>query len=359
MQNTHHIKWFLLTILSIFTLLLAACEGADNSNTSTSSTAAPVNGFGIAANHVHSLIALPNNVLVLATHYGSYRSEDSGKTWTQVSGGNNQLMQGVMDYSLTANPLNQQRLYLLTQPAVNNHSGILGLYTSANQGRTWKLANATANFTSNPVGIPFTTAGNDTPDEVYIYVRSLAALGLKVSLDNGQHFSNTGTLPFGDLLGLLALPGEQGQILAYGNDGLARSTDGGIHWQVIKGITGSIFDMVTSGPRSPIYASGDNGIYVSKDGGKTFTPVNQTYYAFLTASPSQPTTLYGKTGTSIYHSTDGGHTWSAMPHISGNLGNLAVDPANASQLYLSLSYPTEVYRFNPGSNAWSSLTPKA
>jgi len=357
--HTNRTKWSLLVILSALILLLAACGGSDNSNTSTSPTAVPVNGFGIAANHVHSLLALPKHVLVLATHYGSYRSENDGKTWTQVSGGDNQLMQGVMNYSLTISPLNQQRLYVLTQPAINNAKGTLGLYTSADQGQTWKLVNTTANFTSSPIGITFATAGNDTPDEVYIYVRTLGALGLKVSLDNGQHFTNTGTLPFGNLNGLIAIPGTQGQLLAYGSDGMARSTDGGIHWQTIQSITGSIFGMTTTGAHNPIYASGDSGIFVSKDGGKMFTLVNDAYYSDLAVAPSQPQVLYGHTGTTVYHSTDGGKTWNALPTTRRNLNNMAVNPNDASKVYLSLSYPTEIYGFDPSSAKWISLTPKA
>jgi hypothetical protein len=201
-------------------------------------------------------------------------------------------------------------------------------------------------------------AGNDTPDEVYVYLRDLGALGLKVSLDDGQHFSATGTLPFGIIAGLLAIPGAPGQLLVYSSDGMARSTDGGHHWQLMNGITGGIFDVATSGPHSPIYASGDNGIYVSKDGGKNFTLVNTHVYGSLSVSPAQTQVLYGHTGTAVYRSSDGGRTWSSLPHISGNLANLSVDPTNASILYLSLSYPTAVYRFTQTDATWSSLTPK-
>ena len=60
------------------------------------------NGFGSAANHVHSLLVLPNNVLVLATHYGLFRSSDAGKTWSTVAAGPQQVMDGLMTASLTA-----------------------------------------------------------------------------------------------------------------------------------------------------------------------------------------------------------------------------------------------------------------
>ncbi len=354
-----YVRWFLLTFLSSMALLLAACGSNSTATTpAVTPSAVPVNGFGTAANHVHSLMALPNHVLILATHYGLFRSEDDGASWTEVAAGPHQLMEGLMTYSLVSSSLNPQRLYVLTQPVASSHPGIVGLYTSADQGRSWKLAIAATSLTTGNIFMAAT--GNDTPEEVYVYLPDLGALGLKVSLDDGQHFSPAGTLPFGRLTGLLAIPGAPGQLLAYSSDGMARSIDGGLHWVVIKGITGGIFDVTTTGPHSPIYASGDAGIYVSKDEGKTFTLVNnQAAYGSLSVSPSQTLVLYGRTGTAVFRSTDGGHTWSPLPHIAGNLGNLAVDPTNPSVLYLSLSYPTAVYRFSQTGAIWSSLTPKA
>ena len=365
-QKTRLLRWTSWLILGILLLLLTACSNASGNAPVSNPTQAPVNGFGIASNHVHSLVALPNHVLLLATHYGTFRSENSGKTWTQESGGPNQLMQGVMNLSLTVSPFNKQRLYLLTQPALGGHpSGILGLYTSADQGRTWQLVNKTANFTAALDGIPFTVAGNDDPNEVYIYVRTLNTHGLKVSHDNGQHFADTGTLPFGNIQNMIALPGATGQLLIYGSDGIARSTDGGQHWQVIQSITSSIFTTATSGPHSPIYASGDAGTYVSQDEGKTFTQVSQDYHPQLVASPLQPNVIYSHTYLHITRSTDGGKTWTALPALqttnssAGSYSNIAVDADTATTLYLSVSYPVEMYSLSPSSTTWSSLTPKA
>ena len=193
---------------------------------------------------------------------------------------------------------------------------------------------------------------------IFIYP-NLGPLGLKRSLDNGQHFTSTGTLPFGMIFGVLAIPGAPGHLLAYSSDGMAYSIDGGIHWQVLKNITSSINEVTTAGPNSPIYASGDAGIYSSRDGGKTFKLVyTQASFASLTSSPTQPQVIYGKTGTSVYRSDDGGHSWNTLPHISGNLAVLTVDPMNALSVYLSLSYPTELYHFSQDSKDWLSLTPQ-
>lgn len=349
-------RWLIFLLLSTLLILFSAC-GSDNTTTTTTQatvTLAPVNVFGSAANHVHAMLALPDHVLVLATHYGLFRSEDAGTTWKEVAAGPNQPMQGLMTYSLTASPLDPNHLYVLTQVAVNPHAGTLGLYTSADQGQTWQLAFPTSS------SIYLAEAGNATPNEVYIYLPNLGALGLQVSMDAGKHFSNTGKLPFGRILGLLAIPGAAGQLLAYGSDGMARSTDGGTHWQVLQGLNGGVYEVVTAGPHSPIYASGDAGIFASHDGGKTFTLVDsQGSFASLTVSSTQPQIIYGKTGTTTYRSSDGGHTWKPLPHISGNLAVLAVDPGNTSQVYLSLSYPTAVYQLKPNSTGWQSLTPQA
>jgi photosystem II stability/assembly factor-like uncharacterized protein len=357
--NTNRSRWLIYLLLSTLLVLFSACGG---NNTTTQSaptpTPVPVNGFGTAANHVHAMLALPDHVLVLATHYGLFRSVDGGTTWKEVAAGPNQLMQGLMTYSLTVSPLDPNRLYVLTQLAINPHSGILGLYTSDDQGQTWQLTIPTASLTSGSIYL--VEAGNDTPNQVYIYLPDLGTSGLRVSLDAGKHFSSTGTLPFGRILGLLAIPGTTGQLLAYGSDGLARSTDAGIHWQVLNGINGGIYNVATAGPHSPIYASGDAGIFASHDGGKTFTLVdNQGSFASLAVSPAQPQMIYGKTGTTTYRSSDGGRTWKPLPHISGNLAVLAVDPGNASQVYLSLSYPTAVYQLKSNSTGWQSLTPQA
>src|SRR6266700_514425 len=93
-------------------ILLAACGPGISQNTQpTPSTPVPVNGFGSASNHVHSLIALPHHVLIMATHYGLFRSSDDGATWQEVAGGKNQPMQGLMTYSLVVSPLDSAQRY--------------------------------------------------------------------------------------------------------------------------------------------------------------------------------------------------------------------------------------------------------
>ncbi len=363
--NRHNMS-SLFILLCILALLVSACNSSNGENPrATVDGGTRVNGFGSAANHVHSLLVFPNNVQVLATHYGLFRSNNAGRTWSTVAAGPDQLMYGLMTASLTASSFNAQRLYVLTQPALTDHKGILGIYTSADQGSTWQLSASSDELG----GLAYTVqAGNASADEVYTYIPTKTNQGLMVSEDDGKHFTSTGLLPFGRILGMLVVPGAPDHLLVFANDGVARSEDRGAHWQIIP-IPGekskSIFYMVTGGPNMPIYASGDGGTYVSQDEGQTFTLVNpDATYSYPQASPVVPQTLYGRTGISVYESADGGQSWKALPKqpeaqsaTNGRLEYFTPDPLNASVLYLLLSYPCGVVRYDQKSGQWTSLTP--
>lgn len=352
-------KKLFLAFLALGMLLLAACGSAGGQTGSATQAAPPVNGFGTAANHTHSMVILPDSqqTIVLATHYGIFRSQDHGATWQETAAGPNQLMQGLMTYQLTYNLLNPQRLYVLTLPAVVPHSGTLGLYTSGDGGKTWQLSITDASITANTI---YTAqGGNDSPSEVYIYLSEQGARGLKVSMDNGAHFAQAGSpLPFGSLVNLLPIPNQPGHLLVYGSSGVASTSDGGRHWQIVKGIQESIFEMTTPGPNQPIYAEGDAGVYVSHDGGQTFKLVFSTHsYNSLTTSSKQSSVLYGKLAVGVYRSINGGQTWTQLPPIQGNMQTLVIDPNNLNQVYLALSFPVKVYHFQAATNTWQSLTP--
>ncbi|MGH2507917.1 MAG: WD40/YVTN/BNR-like repeat-containing protein, partial [Ktedonobacteraceae bacterium] len=243
-----------LSLFLFIPFILAACSGSNLSGPTANAAliGPPVNGFGIEQNHVHSMVILPdaNHTIVLATHYGIFRSLDHGVTWQQTAAGPNQLMQGLMTYSLSYNPLDPQRLYVLTQPATIPYSGTLGLYTSSDAGKTWQLSIPTTRITSGFVYLA--QAGNESPSEVYIYLSQFGTHGLQVSMDNGRHFSQVGSpLPFGELLGLMTVPNELGHLIVYGNNGIATTSDSGKHWQLVPGILDSIFELTTSGPTRP------------------------------------------------------------------------------------------------------------
>jgi photosystem II stability/assembly factor-like uncharacterized protein len=348
-------RFLRLPVLSLFgcvVLCLSACNSLASSSQTQALVEQNVNGFGTAANHVHAMLVLPTQSVLLATHYGLYRSINDGKSWS----GPNATMSNMMASSLSSSPLDQQHIYVLAEHSLTTQTGGIGLYTSADGGVTWKFTSP-----ATKTGKMYTVvAGNRSANEVYAYVPTKGAQGLLVSQDGGANFSSPGALPFGRILGILPLPAEPGQVLVYSNDGVARSSDGGAHWQVINSFSAAVYNMSVSGNSSTIYASGDQGIFVSHDAGKRFTLVDENdHYSALTAVSGQIQTVYGKTGRLIYKSVNGGSTWKALPSLQGNLENLVPNPQVPSQLFLSLSYPSGVEVYNAQSGSWSSLTPKA
>ena len=364
-QNGHHLRRIsvffnakcvlhipVVSLVVCIILCLSACSSFTNSGQAQTPVEQNVNGFGTAANHVHALLVLPRQSLLLATHYGLYRSADDGKSWI----GPNSIMGNMMVSSLSSSILDQQHIYVLVEHSLSIQTGGIGLYTSVDGGVTWKLTSP-----SPKTGKMYTVvAGNRSANEVYAYVPSKGAQGLLVSQDRGANFLSPGTLPFGRILGILPLPGKPGQLLVYSNDGVAHSADAGKHWQIVNSFSSGVYNMSASGASSTIYASGDQGIFASHDAGKSFALVDENdHYSALTAVPGQPEIVYGKTGRLIYKSVNGGSSWKALPSLQGNLENLVPDPQAPALLFLSLSYPSGVAIYNGQSGSWSSLTPKA
>jgi photosystem II stability/assembly factor-like uncharacterized protein len=109
-----------------------------------------------------------------------------------------------------------------------------------------------------------------------------------------------------------------------------------------------------------LYASGDDGTYVSQDGGAHFTlTLANTTFSYLASSAAHPMTAFGLTGTRLYITTDGGQTWKtlAIPPSSLIAPNLAADPDSGQTVYLGNSYPVYVYSSSDNGQQWSQIAP--
>jgi hypothetical protein len=106
-------------------------------------------------------------------------------------------------------------------------------------------------------------------------------------------------------------------------------------------------------PHATVFA----GKFVSRDGGKTWTPLpapllaDPTTLSFL-FDYSDPCVVYAN-GTQPYRSSDGGRTWVAMPSGTQNPG--AQDPNAPAFFYLVDSTLGTVFRSEDGGLAWSSV----
>jgi photosystem II stability/assembly factor-like uncharacterized protein len=341
--------WALLVALAV--LVLTACGQNPQPNGAN---------FGDQKNHIHAMLALPGKAgqVLLATHYGLFRTTDGGKTWQKVLGGPGQLAQGLMTQYLTASPANPERVYVeaITFPDLPKSSGVPGIYTSTDGGATWSLMTALSSLPSP--SIYYMAAGAQSEKQLYIYMQGLRAQGLYETLDAGGHWQALGALPDTQSLGLLVDPAKAGHLFVYSEAGLFASDDNGAHWQAAPGIKDGISRALLNG--AMIYASGDDGTFVSQDGGAHFTLTAQNLaLQFMSSSPQTPNSVFGLSGSTLYLTTDGGQHWHAVSIPPSRLffANLSVEPGNSQQVYLGNSYPVTIYASSDGGQHWSQIAP--
>ncbi len=124
--------------------------------------------------------------------------------------------------------------------------------------------------------------------------------------------------------------------------GVLKSTDGGATWNSV-GITGvtRIYKLITaSNDFNKVIATTSNGIYVSTNGGTSWTnPVSGGSVYDIEFMPGSTTTIYGVSANKFFISTNGGtsfteNTTGGLPTTGANRRAIAVTPANANYVYL-------------------------
>lgn len=339
----------LLTLAVAGAMLLSACGGIGGSSTPP---------LTATENHLHDVLALrgaPGAVL-LATHFGLYRSSDRGHAWTQVAGGPGQQMDGLMTYKLAESPVNPRRVYCLAlprsaMPGVTHATA--GLYTSADSGRTWKLAAAVAAFPTGGVfsiGVSSASAGR-----VFAVVAALGAAGLYASDDAGAHWRALPKTPADDITGVLGDAAHPGHVYLWSNiSGVFSSADDGHTWSAAAGIRGAVYALAPAGDM--VYAGGDSGLFVSRDAGRHFVQSHaQETFSAISASLSTPGTAYALNGAEVYVTTDGGTTWRQAAPTSQHPALVAVDPTDAGSAYLGYLSPIGLDATRDTGGAWQTL----
>jgi photosystem II stability/assembly factor-like uncharacterized protein len=255
---------------------------------------------------------------------------------------------------------------------------------------------------SLPGGRVASVAGSTSDPKLY-YVGS-AGGGVWKSVDGGETWSPVFEKQNVSAIGAVAIDqnnnnvvwvgtGESNprQDVSYG-DGVYKSTDGGQTWTNV-GLTGTqhisriLVDPTNSnhvivGALGNIYGdSEDRGVYVTDDGGKTWT---KTLYVSASAGASDvamdvkhPNVVYagmwhfrrepwtftsGGPDGGLYKSTDGGHSWKRLSGnglptgLTGKIG-LAVAASNGSRVYAIIENKDGLlYRSDDAGATWKMIT---
>ena len=131
-------------------------------------------------------------------------------------------------------------------------------------------------------------------------------------------------------------PGMQGNVTS-----LFQTTNAGVTWARFDLDLPGAANAASPSPlnSSTIVAATENGIYRTTNGGVNWTHQSQDAVNYLARSPSLPTTIYGFTGSSVYQSVDDGLTWSFKGSIAVCCGiGIVADPLNPATAYVYSPY---------------------
>jgi photosystem II stability/assembly factor-like uncharacterized protein len=316
-----------------------------------------------------------DQVLYASVMGGLYKSRDAGATWAWSGSG---LFVGSMTMNVAFDPVHPETTLYAAQ-------GGAGLYKSVNGGQTWRY-----------VGVP---GAYQVAAHPRISGTVFAATGYGIfRTSNGVNWSRVSRgLPNSYVATLIAFdPTLERRLYAWIQDdidaqvgNLARSTDGGATWQVLRhgpqrnhkvqalaidprtratlyaGTDRAVYKSTDGGttwrqtglasgsvrvlkvhPRlGSVFAGTDAGLFRSDDGGVTWRRLSQglegTSTLALAFSPSSPQTLYAASAGlfergGVFKSGDGGHSWAFSSHGISALGveSVAVDPADSNRLWV-------------------------
>lgn len=262
---------------------------------------------------------------------GVYKSSDAGKSWKRVG-----LETTRQIGRIIVDPKNAQIVFVAALGHVYGPHPDRGVYRSRDGGATWQKVL----FKDNEVGaidLAFDPANSQT-----IYA----------SLWNVRR-------PPWFIYAPANGPGG----------GIFKSTDGGNTWQPLtNGIPtdglGRIGLTVATRDSNRIYAIVDakeGGLFVSSDAGSSWTKVSNDnriwgrgwYFNKVTADPNDPETVYVQ-NTSIYKSTNGGKSWTAIKGAPGgdDYHQLWIDPADPKRMIAASDQGAIVTE--DGAQTWSS-----
>jgi subtilisin family serine protease len=222
--------------------------------------------------------------------------------------------------SLSADPADPQIVY----SAVANAFSRTNINRSTDGGATWDTVEG-VRTSSHPYQVLVDPAD---PDIVYVTINDALSPGVIVSRDGGQTWRKN-NLPV-LATAIAADPQDPNRIWLGGPDGLFRSDDQG---QTVTRLSSVPVSAIALDPRNAAHlVVGGNGLYDSRDGGRTLAPATTTgfrlsisalafgsdgqIYAADNAAGDQAGLPVG--GRGVLASRDGGRSWH---NISAGLGN--------------------------------------
>ncbi|MBM3925403.1 MAG: hypothetical protein FJ320_05355 [SAR202 cluster bacterium] len=305
--------------------------------------------------------------ILLATNgQGTFRSADSGKSWTRSN----------TDHGMHSDAVVRALLTDPHKPSVVLAGTDQGLYRSDDAGIHWKHLDTPLtpysvwNLAQNPKDPKIIYAGTGTPSKTAIFRSDDGGKSWKkLPVAVPDTCPNVGIPRF---TGLAVDPVDPNQIWAgIEVDGVRYSKDGGESWQKINGVITNpdVHSVaVVPGPPKTIVIVVNNGIFTSINEGKTWKgalakeafPMN--YPRCIATQPGHSKTVFiglgdytpGSTGT-IIRSKDAGKTWenltlSQKPNTA--IWAIGMHEDNPKIIFAASRYG-DLYRSDDGGDSWA------
>ncbi|WP_036479026.1 YCF48-related protein [Myxosarcina sp. GI1] len=344
-------------------------------------------------NKIKKLAISPNyevdSTVAVATYYqGAYLSQDRGNNWTAIDG-------GLKEPSLLKENLLTNVLTLSFSPNYSNDNTIFvcatgSFYKSTDRGKHWQhlklpqTLNAdqymvvSPNYASDRTiylfnirgGVLRSTDGGESFSEIgnignpAAYIPSLAISpdfasdrtiyvggfpgGVYKTTDGGStwNLASDGIEAKEAYLALAISPNYQVDrtILAGTSEGIFKTTDAAQSWEKLAGTAyggdGYIDEIAISSDyqhdATAIASVRGKGLFITEDGGETFTQIDDYVTGPLEFSPNYASdrTIYTSSENQLFQSTDSGRTWNAI-EIPTRQNNFVIN--YLTYIYLRLS----------------------
>lgn len=299
------------------------------------------------SSHVHSLLVEPDGTLVLGDHNSVWTWTPSTRAWKRYG----HPFDREMAFCLARLP-GGILLACSGQPSTQAVSRPLGLWRSADNGRTWERTRIPDADVIGVAADPLTRTviAAATADGA---TGGLGHGGIYESVDGGVTWNRVQKSLGADEVQSLTIAGKPARAFIVTPDALWSGA--GTSWQPGSGVDGRVALTLAVGPAAdPLYAGTNDGLWMTKDMGHHWQAVTRSGSFSGIAPTAEAGNVYAvEQGTVVHVLNHGTVRGSGLP--SGNPGALTADPTHENRAYVAFSFPLRVYRTTDGGRDWSQI----
>jgi photosystem II stability/assembly factor-like uncharacterized protein len=337
-MKTCHFRSFFLCMLLIALLLAIPCTAASTDSSEygdgwrvlpirSSEEYALIMTGGEAEQHFHGMarsLYNPSYVYLSQDVAGPWKSIDSGETWVKTLDKGLFVNEGE---SIEVDPADEQTVFVIEHGNWLNENAN-GLYRSTDGGDTWDLV-----------------------------------LQKDTHFDSGMHRMYAHNIAY-DLASATTTTPATRWYVAFHNDGLYRSDNGGVTWSTnpVSSLAGNatVYAVVTHPTDgNTVYVATSTGLYSSAARGAGLGKLGNLpsgAVSSLQINPDNPLIIYATVrGTGLYRSVNGGTTFSQIR--SFDAARVFINPGHPRVIYLvAVSSPNAIVSHDGGSTWITNMT---